>query len=170
MIERIRLSSITVLGVALSLFTVFEVNYASLPPSAGLAVFAMLGGMLCFLIYPLDKRLENLRWLRLVDLVLALAVAACCGYLIWGGNELTGRLGRSTATDYLVAIVGTLLMIEATRRSVGLALPILAGCFLLYAFLGPSLPDWAFPHGGYNVNRIAAQCFLGTTGVFGGDA
>ena len=144
MIERIRKGVISLLAVSLALFTLWEVNYATLPPLAQLAVFAMLGTVLCFLFYPIHKKLENNAPLRIVDFVLAIAVTACCCYLIWQGNALTNdRVGRFTATDHLVAIVGTLLMLEATRRSVGMALPILAGVFLLYAFFGASLPDWA---------------------------
>ena len=47
-----------------------------------------------------------------------------------------------------------MLVIEATRRSIGLALPIIALVFLAYAMLGPKLPDWFFPHRGYGVDRI----------------
>ena len=168
MIERIRKGVISLLAVSLALFTLWEVNYATIPPLAQLAVFAMLGTVLCFLFFPIHKKLENNVPLRIVDFVLAIAVTACCCYLIWQGNALTNdRVGRFTATDHLVAVVGTLLMLEATRRSVGTALPILAGVFLLYAFFGASLPDWAYPHKGYDVNRVAETCFLGSSGVFG---
>ncbi|MEO1995517.1 MAG: TRAP transporter fused permease subunit, partial [Planctomycetaceae bacterium] len=82
------------------------------------------------------------------------------------GQDLIARSGNNTDFDLNVAIVGTLLMVEATRRSIGWALPILAGIFLAYAFCGPQMPDWAFPHRGYGVDRIAPQLFLKTEGIF----
>ena len=168
MIERVRKVLISLLSVVLALLTVYEVTAAVLPPLTQLAVFAMLGIVLCFLIYPIHSRLQDRPAWRLLDFVLSIVFIACCGYLIWEGDELTNnRVGQFTAMDYSVAIVGTLLILEATRRSIGLALPVLAGTFLLYALAGPYLPDWMFPHRGYDVERIAAQCFLGSKGIFG---
>ena len=86
--------------------------------------------------------------------------------MIYEGQDLISRSGNNTDFDLYVAIVGTVLMVEATRRSIGWALPILAGIFLAYAFCGPQMPDWAFPHRGYGVDRIAPQLFLKTEGIF----
>jgi TRAP transporter 4TM/12TM fusion protein len=167
MIESVRKVLVSLLSVALCVFTVSEVNHGRLSPLSQLAIFALLGAGLCYLEFPLLKRWRSVRALRLIDMLLVAATAGCCAYLAWEGKEVLNRSGQYTTADYAVAIVGTLLMIEATRRSIGWALPILAGVFLLYAFLGASLPDWLFPHRGYDLQRVAAQCFLKTDGVFG---
>jgi len=159
---------IVILGVALSVFTVFEVNFSVLTPLSRLALFSMLGLMLSFLMYPLHPRLKDNKVVRGVDLVLMAAVLFCCGYLIWEGKEVTNdRVGRFTTMDHAVAIAATLLVLEATRRSIGWALPILSGAFLLYGLMGASMPDWLFSHRGYDMDRLAAQCFLGSTGILG---
>jgi TRAP transporter 4TM/12TM fusion protein len=167
MLEKTRKLLIFLLALALFLFTLVDVNFAFLPPLSQLATFAMLGSVLCFLMFPVHPRLQQVAVFRLIDLILGLATVLCCAYLIWQGKELGNRAGAYTTADFVVAIVGTALMIEATRRSIGWALPILAGIFLLYAYFGAALPDWLFPHRGYDVQRIAAQCFLRTEGVFG---
>jgi len=167
MLDLTRKSLISILVVALSVFTVFEVNHGRLPPMSQKAVFALLGMVLCFLVYPIHKRWQQIAALRIVDMILAAATAVCCGYLAWHGKDVLNRAGDYTTADVWVAVVGTLLMIEATRRSIGWALPILAGIFLLYAYFGAFLPDGLFPHRGYDVPRIASQCFLKTDGVFG---
>ena len=167
MIDRVRLFLISVLSVAISMFTIYEVNYAIFPPLTQLAIFALLGSSLCFLMFPVHKRWEHVSWLRICDILLAILFSLCCGYLILEGQSLTNdRVGQFTNMDYLVAIVATLLVLESTRRSIGLALPLLAGVFLLYAYYGRAMPDWLFPHRGYDIDRIAAQCFLGKLGVF----
>ncbi|MCA9117065.1 MAG: TRAP transporter fused permease subunit [Planctomycetaceae bacterium] len=167
MIERIRRSLIAALAVSISVFTVYEVNYGLLPPLSQLAIFAMLGLVLCFLTYPVHPKFKDSTAFHVVDLVLSALTVACCTWLIIEGKDLQARAGAYTPADFAVATVGILLVIEATRRSIGLALPLLSLAFLAYAWGGASMPDWLFPHRGYGIDRIAAQTFLGTSGVFG---
>ena len=60
----------------------------------------------------------------------------------------------------------TLLLIEASRRVIGPALPITAGVFLVYAYVGPYLPG-LFRHTGFNTEAIVDQLYLTTEGIFG---
>lgn len=166
MIERIRRHLVFAFAVILSLYTVYEANYGMFSPLGQLALFCMFGLVLCFLMYPLAERWKENTALRVLDFALAAAAIGCCGYLVWQGKDLAGRAGKFTQMDFTVAIIGTALVFEATRRSIGWALPILAGTFVLYAFYGAQLPEWAFFHKGYDVQRIAAQSFLRTEGVF----
>ncbi len=167
MIERFRAFLIPALGAIISVFVVFEVNFARFAPLSQLAVFAGLGMAISFLSYPLRPRLKDVRALRVVDLILALLAVVSCSYLILEGNALGQRAGAYTTLDIVIGTVGIALVLEATRRSIGLALPILAGLFLIYAVVGPNLPDWFFPHRGDGLDRIVAQTFLRTEGVFG---
>ena len=168
----------TCLGAALCLFTLVEVNYPLLAPQSRLALFALAGLALCFLNVPLRPALKDDPRGRAADLALALLAAACCGYVVvqtdpifeawWiDGRSLGNRAGFETALDTAVGLAGLLLVMEAARRALGLALPLLAGAFLLYAALGASLPDWLFPHRGYALPRIVAQTFLHSQGIFG---
>ncbi|MBG87376.1 MAG: hypothetical protein CMO80_10805 [Verrucomicrobiales bacterium] len=166
-IDRTRMVIVTVLGVVLSLFVMCEVNYQMLTPLSQLATFGMLGLVICFLSFPVLKKLENVKPLRIVDMVFAVGTIVVCVYVITGGAELVGRAGAYTNMDKAMAMMGIVLVLEATRRSIGMALPILAGIFLTYAIMGQQLPDWLFPHRGYGFDRMAAQSFLTTDGVFG---
>ncbi|MFT4588072.1 MAG: TRAP transporter 4TM/12TM fusion protein [Candidatus Binatia bacterium] len=166
-IDKIRFRLITLLGVALSLFTLCEVNYQLLTPLSQLAIFGMFGLVISYLSFPTLKRWENVKPLRFLDMALALGSVVCCSYLIVQGSDLGNRAGAYTPTDVAIAVVGILLVLEATRRSIGLALPILASVFLVYAMVGPNLPDWMFPHRGYDLSRVASVSFLNTGGVFG---
>ncbi len=166
------------LAVVLAVFTLQEINYPLLRPQSALAVFALAGLVLCFQLIPLRKTWSGRRWARVVDDVLTVGAAACCAYVIvqtepaferiWlDGSPLGERAGAETPTDLWVGAVGLLVVLEAARRSVGLALPILAAIFLAYAYFGPSMPSWALPHRGYSAERIVAQAFLHGQGVFG---
>ena len=153
-------------------------NYPRLTPQSQLAIFAMLALILCFLNRPLHPRLAGRSVARIADVGLALLAVACCSFIVvqtekwfeplWiGGQSLGNRAGQESGLDTVVGVVGLLLILEATRRAIGWSLPILALAFLAYAKLGPVLPDWLFPHRGYPVERIVAQTFLHSQGIFG---
>ena len=168
----------TVLAVVLCLFTIVEVNYPLLGPQSQLAIFAGLGLVLCFLSRPAHERLRHNRVARATDAVLITLSVACCAFVVvqsaplfrslWiGGQSLGNRAGQESTIDIIVGTVGLVLIIEATRRSIGWALPLLALAFLAFAKFGPILPDWLFAHRGYDLERIVSQTFLHSQGVFG---
>ena len=77
---------------------------------AGYAETVRGRGAICFLMFPVAKRWEDVGWLRLFDMGLAVLFALCCGYLIWEGKALTNdRVGEFTTLDHWVAILATLL-------------------------------------------------------------
>ena len=167
-----------VLAILLCLFTLIEVNYPLLAQPSQLAIFAMLGIIWGVLSSPMARRWSGTRFSVAVDVLVSLATAVTCLYIVvqteprfqslWlDGRSLGARAGAETTVDFFIGLVGLLLVLEATRRTLGLALPVLATLFLLYAYFGVYFPDWLFPHRGYSVERIVAQTFLQSQGVFG---
>ncbi|MBT3604855.1 MAG: TRAP transporter fused permease subunit [Candidatus Latescibacteria bacterium] len=167
-----------VLAILLSGFILVEVNYAQLTPQSQLAIFALLGLCLVFLKYPIYSRIKENRSLLAVDFIFAGAVFFCFGYVLvqtepmfqayWlDGVSLGNRAGMEHGLDHFMGLVGLVLVLEATRRAIGLTLPLLALVFVLYAAYGYAMPDWLFPHRGYSWNRIVSQTFLHSQGVFG---
>ena len=178
MLQRIRQILFRTCAAILSVFILAEVNYPQLSPQAQLAIFAMLGLVLVFLKYPIHRRFEGNILFQSLDFVFALAVVICFGYILiqtepvfkhfWiEGQRLGDRAGMGTTTDYIIGLLGLLLVLEATRRAIGLTLCILSLAFLAYAAFGQSMPDWLFPHRGYPWERIVSQTFLHSQGVFG---
>ncbi|MCY4508468.1 MAG: TRAP transporter fused permease subunit [Acidobacteria bacterium] len=176
--DALRQTVTRVLAVGLCVFTLLQVNYPILAPQPQLAVFALLGLVICFLNVPVHPTLKNHPAARASDLVLAGLATICCGWILvqndpffeglWqGGSSLGNRAGFETGTDIAVGVIGLLLVIEAAGRALGLALPILSGLFLVYAYVGAGMPDWLFPHRGYSIERIVAQAFLQAQGTFG---
>ena len=181
MIERMKDRLIPILGIVICLFTLLEVNsftHLLQQEQSKLAVFAMLGMVICFLSFPLHPKVKDIVAFQVLDILLALATIACCGYVVvqmeplfqeWWleGQSLGNRAGINIKTDMIVGMAGLVLVLESTRRSIGLALPILAGAFLLFAYFGADLPDWAFPHSGLDVYGLSSSTFLQSTGIFG---
>ena len=178
MLQRIRRILFRGCAAILCVFILVEVNYPQLSPQAQLAIFAMLGLILVFLKYPIHRRFEEHIVFRILDFVLVFAVVICFGYILvqtepmfkrfWiDGQQLGDRAGMGTMTDYVIGLLGLLLVLEGTRRAIGLTLCVLSLAFLAYAAFGQSMPDWLFPHRGYSWERIVSQTFLHSQGVFG---
>ena len=138
----------------------------------------MLGLVLVFLKYPIHRRFETHIGFQILDFVFAFAAVICFGYILvqteplfkrfWiDGQQLGDRAGMGTTTDYVIGLAGLLLVLEGTRRAIGLTLCILSMAFLAYAAFGQLMPDWLFPHRGYSWERIVSQTFLHSQGVFG---
>lgn len=156
-------------SVLLSLFVLSEVNYPFLTPQSQLAIFGGLGLILIFL--KSDSHLG-------IRIALSLVVAAAFGFVLvqneaafsgfWlSGRALGERAGQETTTDYVIGLLALLVVLEATRRTIGNTLPILALIFVAYAAWGPYVPDWLFPHRGYGWDRIVSQTVLHSQGIFG---
>ena len=178
MIQKLKDNIFLVVAVLLCCFILAEVNYPQLTPQSELALFAMLGLIVVFLRYPVHPRFEEHLALRLLDVVLIVSVIICFGYVLgqtepifqtfWlDGKSLGDRAGAELPLDYIIGGIGLILILEATRRSIGVTLPLLSLAFLIYAGFGQFMPDWLFPHRGYSVQRIVSQTFLQSQGAFG---
>jgi TRAP transporter 4TM/12TM fusion protein len=178
LIQKLKDNIFLVVAVLLCCFILAEVNYPQLTPQSELALFAMLGLIVVFLRYPVHPRFEDHLALRLLDVVLIVSVIICFGYVLgqtepifqtfWlDGRSLGDRAGAELPLDYIIGGLGLILILEATRRSIGVTLPLLSLAFLIYAGFGQFMPDWLFPHRGYSVQRIVSQTFLHSQGAFG---
>ena len=177
-LQRIRGIFFQILAAFLSIFILVEVNSPHLLPQSQLAMFGMLGTILVYLKYPIHRRLKDKASLRGLDFILAIATTVTFGYIIvqtepmfkrfWiDGQPLGQRAGVEQIGDYAIGFVGILLVLEATRRAIGLALPLLSLAFLLYAGFRSSMPMWLFPHKDQPLERIISHTFLQSQGVFG---
>lgn len=97
---------------------------------------------------------------------IAIAAAVCALYLFIFYREISGRVGAPIYPDFVVSIVGLMLLLEAARRSLGPALMLVATMFLVYTFLGPLMPS-IIAHKGNNLSEVVNHHWITTEGVFG---
>ncbi|WP_166001777.1 MULTISPECIES: TRAP transporter permease [Bacillales] len=81
-------------------------------------------------------------------------------------EELVFRVGRLTTLDLIVGFLAIVLVLEATRRVVGLPITIITSIFLLYAYLGPYMPGF-LQHRGLSIDRIIRSMYYTTEGILG---
>ncbi len=162
------------LGVALawSLFQLwiasplpFIVNFGVFNDTQSRSIHLAFAVFLAYLAYP---ALANSRRDRvpLLDWAFALVGAFCASYLFFFYRELSTRPGQPITQDLVVAVVGIVLLLEATRRALGLPMVIVAIVFLGYTFGGPYMPD-LIAHKGASISRAMSHQWLTTEGVFG---
>ncbi len=120
---------------------------------------------LAFTAYPTLRSSPRDR-IPLQDWIVALAGAFCAAYLFLFYAELSRRPGNPTSYDLVVAVVGMVVLLEATRRTLGPPLMIVALTFLAYVFLGPYAPD-ILAYQGASLSKAMSHMWLTTEGVFG---
>ena len=97
---------------------------------------------------------------------MALIGAFCAAYLFIFYVELSTRPGNPTQLDLIVAVVGLIMLLEATRRALGPPLMVVATVFIVYTFFGSYMPD-VIAHKGASLSKGMSHYWLSTEGVFG---
>jgi len=120
---------------------------------------------LAYLAFPALRRSPR-AYVPLQDWAFALIGAFCAAYLFLFNVELSARPGAPVLQDIVVGCVGMVLLLEATRRSLGPPLTILAAVFLAYTFFGPHMPA-VIAHRGFSLSAIVNHQWITTEGVFG---
>ncbi|MEM7226027.1 MAG: TRAP transporter permease [Pseudomonadota bacterium] len=125
--------------------------------------FALLLG---FFAYPAFKGSPRDR-VPATDWILASVAVFCTLYIVLFYADVSSRAGGNrTHLETLVSVVGILMVLELTRRSLGIPLVIVAFVFMAYAFLGPHMPE-VISHRGVSLDRFVDHMWLTTEGVFG---
>ncbi|MDD2033939.1 TRAP transporter permease [Pseudomonas sp. 39167] len=155
----------TLFYVAL-LFSVFQIITAAFSPISSQVLRAVHVGFLLwvvFLSYPAygaSRPWQPLAWL------LSLAGVATAAYQWVFEADLIQRSGDLTSADLIIGIVLIVLVFEAARRVMGIALPLICGLFLAYGLFGEYLPG-DLSHRGYGFDQIVNQLSFGTEGLYG---
>ncbi|MFU8863475.1 MAG: TRAP transporter permease [Rhodobacterales bacterium] len=97
---------------------------------------------------------------------LAIIGAAASLYVFVFYAEISRRVGAPILQDFVVAVIGILVLLEATRRALGPALMIVATVFLVYTFLGPMMPS-IIAHKGNSLSEVVNHQWITSQGVFG---
>lgn len=128
------------------------------------------------LIYLNIPAIKDTRWdLRILlsmkrvnwtDWVLAAIAMAAALYIFFDYAGISERPGQPIGRDLIVGVTLVVLMLEATRRVLGPALPIICCGFMAYVFLGPYLPD-AIAFKGATLTRFVSQITMDTQGIYG---
>ncbi len=164
------------------IWSLFQLWYAS--PFPFMLNFGMFKGLparaihlgfaltLVFLIYPISKGKK----ISFFDVLISFMGAISCLYIYFFYDQLVERGGvllnlRITEKfnfplELILGGCGILILLEATRRAIGLPLVIIASCFLLFSYFGRYAPE-IISHGGLSLNRLVGFQWLDQEAIFG---
>ena len=121
---------------------------------------------LVFLLYPARKSMIKTGKVAWYDFILSLSGIAVGLYWPIMMEELVMRPGTITSLDFFIGVTAVLLILEATRRTVGLPITIIAILFILYALYGPYMPGF-LAHRGLELDTFVQTMFFTTEGILG---
>jgi TRAP transporter 4TM/12TM fusion protein len=154
---------VTAIAVVSSLFHLYAA-YDIVPTQPLRYTHVAFVMVLCFLLFPVAARFRNrIRWW---DVIAAAVSVAILGYALWGGEDFTDRAAVPERLDVVLGVIFIVLLLEATRRTTGWIMPVVAILFILYAMTGPYLPP-PWTHRGYTFSRLVGHLFITLEGIFG---
>ncbi|MEL7565943.1 MAG: TRAP transporter permease [Dehalobacterium sp.] len=148
-------------------FAVFQIYTALTVPLAALLQRSIHLGFAAALVFmmPLADEKRSLVG-KISDVIFSIMGIGSMVYMMVNYHNLTWKIGSLAPIDVAMGWVAIIMILEGTRRTMGIAMPLVALVTLLYTMFGYLLPG-AFGHIGYNHNRIANSLYLSTDGIFG---
>lgn len=153
------------LAVIWSLFQIWTAGMGLQPPTIQRGVHVGFALILIYLLYPMrsSDTSNKVHWYDYIMIVLSMVAV---GYLLFNFRALLFRAGAYTQMDTIVAAIGVIIVIEATRRVAGPILITVSGTFLAYAYFGKFIPGF-FAHSGYSIKRIVTYAWLSSESILG---
>ncbi|MGA1194693.1 MAG: TRAP transporter permease [Kiritimatiellia bacterium] len=174
---------IVFIAVCWSLFQVALPKFLLLNSEVVRAIHLAFALALVYLCFPAVRkkrtamRLERVGggWLRflyradrpsLFDALLGIAGVVAALYLALDYEGIAARLGKPVTRDLVFGITLIVLLLEAARRALGLALPLIASVFILYSFTSESMPD-LIASKNVSLSKLVTKLTLTTEGIYG---
>jgi TRAP transporter 4TM/12TM fusion protein len=158
------------LGVFMVLFYMYNSGVMPVATQYHRGIYVLITFVMVFLSYPMTAK-SRMDRPSLSDLGLVLVSIGVVGYWIMQYENLNYRMGSENMTDTVVAIVGILVSLEASRRVLGMSMTMAGIGFLAYLLWGNLLKNVpvleSFSHDGFRFTRALNFLYYNQDGVFG---
>lgn len=130
------------------------------------SVVIIFGFILCFYKYTFLKNKKETRIEKGINLILIALGVLTAVYVIANADRFLQNYIIQSNWDIILAFIMLALILEGSRRVIGLVMPLISIFFILYALLGPLLPmPWT--HMGFNFRQILQHLYLNLAGFWG---
>ncbi|MDA8124000.1 MAG: TRAP transporter fused permease subunit [Deltaproteobacteria bacterium] len=156
-------AGLTAIAVVMSLFHLYAAVWivsaqVLRPVHVGFVLF------LAFLLFPMLPRYRHhIKWWDVFAALLSVVIIA---YVIHGGDEFGDRATDPLMWDQIFGVMFIVLILEAARRTSGWVMPFVVVLFIVYAMIGPYLPE-PWTHRGYDISRLTGHMYMTLEGIFG---
>ncbi|WP_299093922.1 TRAP transporter permease [uncultured Metabacillus sp.] len=154
--------------LAFSLFQLYTAVFGVFTAQIQRTVHLGFALSLIFLLFPANRKKKQKGKLQIAwyDIILAIISIGVGAYWPIFFEDLVMSVGRLDTLDFAVGLIAILLVLEATRRAVGLPITIIAVIFLLYGIYGAYMPGF-LGHRGLTLERLVQTMFFTTEGILG---
>ncbi|MFD4818998.1 TRAP transporter permease [Peribacillus butanolivorans] len=154
--------------LAFSLFQLYTAVFGVFTAQIQRTIHLGFALSLIFLLFPANRKNRQkgkfqIAWYDIILAVLSIGVGA---YWPLFFEDLVMNVGRLGTLDFAVGLVAILLVLEATRRAVGLPIMVIAIVFVLYGLFGQYMPGF-LSHRGLTFERMVQTMFFSTEGILG---
>lgn len=163
-LKGISMKIFTVLAVFMSLYHLYSSGIRMLPQMQHKAIHLGLALALTFFIYPAAGKFK--KKIPLYDIFFIVMSIVVALYIIFDYQNIIYRLGTPNMYDLVLGGLTIIMILEATRRTMGWPLVIVALTALAYAKFGHMIPG-ALGHREYSFARIIEHMFLTSEGIYG---
>lgn len=154
--------------LAFSLFQLYTAIFGQYTAYIQRSIHLGFALSLIFLLFPAIKRGNKIKRNKIPFYDYILSILSIGVGLYWPimYNDLVFRVGNVTTLDLIVGVLAILLVLEATRRAVGLPITIIASIFIFYMFFGRYFPGF-LAHRGQELESVVQLMFFTTDGILG---
>ncbi len=166
---------VPIIALSWSLFQLSVASFLLLDSTFVRAIHLAFAISLVYFSHPMFKKKKKLKALNyfaqtdrytLIDYLSVIVAVLAALYLLLDFVGISGRQGSPLTRDLVVGAVLIVVLLEAARRALGPALPVVAMVFILYAFFGPYMPS-VIAFKGVSLNRLVGQLTMSTEGIYG---
>lgn len=158
--------TLTGIAVVWSCFQLFTAYYGLLPALQHRSIHLLFALLIIYTIYPLTKNKVLEEQFSLGKILFSVLTLWSLSYVIMNHLNIWSQTSSITVYQEITSLMILFLLLEATRRVIGWALPIIALSFLGYSYFGNLLPGVLY-HKGYTLSEILRYQVMGLEGVFG---
>ena len=156
------------IAIVLSLWHLYTAQMGMFPVLLQRSLHLAFIMVIVFLVYPVGKA-RHKPWMDAIDIVLILLSLLSFGYVVYYYDDISVRelMASPVSTNQLIlGAIAIILILEATRRTIGIPLMIVVMVALTYVYAGQYFPG-GFVHKGWSFEKIIAIMYLSMDGIYG---
>lgn len=157
---------ISVVAFLLSAFSIYVNSLMNIQEIYRNVIFLGFIFVLGFLLYPAFKNGDRSKPSIFDYIWVVLGLAGTIYILVNYSTIHNVRMSIPNTTDYIFAIITVIALLEVSRRTIGIFIPLLSLIALVYALFGPYFPGM-FGHAGFSLERLLYRIYMTTEGIFG---